>query len=118
MDGCIEKENVEIESIKFKFIPNGSEAMYIAKYREGKIIGTGSFGTVYEVKIRVPVNDNSIFAVKKINLEKINRCCSQNDIFRMKQEISLLKSLDHPNIVKVHEIFESKKVLLNFYFIN
>lgn len=34
---------------------------------------------------------------------------SQQDKIRLKYEIDILKNLNHPNIVRLYEVFESKK---------
>lgn len=36
---------------------------------------------------------------------------NDNEKVRMKYEIDLLKNLDHPNIVKLYEVFEDKKYI-------
>ena len=76
------------------------------KYIKGKLIGSGSFGTVFEAKNKV---FNNLVAMKVITKhENMNKLLIQN-------EINILKKLSHPNIVRIYEFYESKN---NFYLIN
>ena len=67
-----------------------------------KIIGEGGFGKVYEVKNKTT---NEVFACKKVS--KINLI----DLEKFKNEISIMSKADHPNIVKLFEIYESNRSL-------
>lgn len=68
-------------------------------------IGTGYYGTV---KIASPKNDpNKKYAVKSIDKRKLNEKKIQN----LSREIEVLASVDHPNIIKYHEIYNDE-----FYF--
>jgi calcium-dependent protein kinase len=48
-----------------------------------------------------------IFAIKEICKEKV-----KNDIHLLKMELDILRSLDHPNIIKFYEAYQDPK---NFY---
>lgn len=72
------------------------ESSYIEYYEVIKTIGEGSFGKVVKVKHK---QSGQIRAMKII--EKIN---SEYDL-DIKNEIDILKTLDHPNIVKIFECF-------------
>lgn len=65
-------------------------------------IGKGNYGTV--VKAR-ELNTNRIFAVKVIQKNRIL------ESHTFKQEIEILQFLDHPNIVKLNECFETDRLL-------
>jgi len=67
-----------------------------------KIIGEGGFGKVYEVKNK---KTNEVFACKKVS--KVNLI----DLEKFKNEISIMSKADHPNIVKLFEIYESNRSL-------
>lgn len=54
----------------------------------------GSFGEVYKGYQK---SNNKKIAIKKINYEK-----NEEIIKTIIQEINILKSLDHPNLIKVH----------------
>ena len=70
------------------------------KYKPTKILGSGSFGSVYEAK-------NTIFqntvAMKVIKKDPSNDLDEQE----IKNEIDILKKLSHPNIVKIYEFYIS-----------
>ena len=68
-------------------------------YKFIKILGEGAFGKVYLVEHR---KTNEKFACKRISKKKIR------DIKTLNQEISLMKQLDHPNTVKLYEVYEDK----------
>ena len=62
-------------------------------------IGEGSYGVVWKVRHK---RTNLIRAMKKITKNLLSKTETVNEI---KNEIELLKSLDHPNIVKIFEFF-------------
>ena len=76
------------------------------KYKPKKMLGSGSFGCVYEAK-------NTIFgnsvAMKVIKKDKENELDEQE----IRNEIDILKKLSHPNIVKIYEFYISE----NHYYI-
>jgi calcium-dependent protein kinase len=77
-------------------------------YQMIEYINQGSYGKVVKVK---PFYINEERAMKII--KKTNRFfgVKENDIYN---EIKILKSLDHPNIIKIHEFFSDA---INFYII-
>lgn len=80
-------------------VPKGDTPSFESKYELGALLGQGTFATVYAVKkISSPVN----LAVKVFNRSTLNKF-EQDAIF---SEYEILKSLDHPNIVRVHDFFE------------
>ena len=72
-------------------------------YTQKKILGSGSYGEVKEV---VDNNGNS-YALKEINI-------TSNLILKyINQEISILQSIDHQNIVKLYQAYpENQKYCL------
>ena len=62
-----------------------------------KELGKGSYGHVIRVQNRAT---GLIYACKKMNKRKIK------DKNRFKTEIDLLRATDHPNIIKLYEIYE------------
>ena len=77
----------------------------IENYQKIKLIGKGSYGSVFKV---IKKNTNLIRAMKVIpkNFQKDN-----DEILR---EINILKNLDHPNVMKIYEFLEDDK---NYYLI-
>ena len=70
------------------------------KYKPTKLLGTGSFGSVYEAKNTIFQN---IVAMKVINKDPNNALDEQE----IRNEIDILKKLSHPNIVKIYEFYVS-----------
>ena len=71
------------------------------KYKPTKMIGSGSFGSVYEAKNTIFQN---IVAMKVIKKDPNNELDEQE----IRNEIDILKKLSHPNIVKIYEFYISK----------
>lgn len=90
------------------------------KYSEIEVIGRGSMGHVAKVALketsiagsrRGSSNSNrsmskpAFYALKSIILDRI----STTFIVELKNEIDILNAMDHPNIVKLHEVITHKK---------
>ena len=76
------------------------------RYRRGKLIGNGSFGSVYEAKNLI---FNNLVAMKIIAKKEKD----ENEDLNIMNEINILTQLSHPNIVKIYEFFDSK----NFFYL-
>ena len=63
------------------------------------LIGGGHFGTVYKAYSRI--DHGRKFAVKSISKYKI----SDRSLVRLQQELEILESIDHPNLVHYHGTF-------------
>ena len=63
-----------------------------------KEIGSGSFGSVYKIQDK---NDNKIYALKKIVLNKKDK----EDLDSIKNEAYLLKAIDDENVIKYIDSF-------------
>jgi len=82
------------------------------KYQKVEKIGEGTYGTVYKAKIK---GTNDYVALKKIKLEAEDEGVPSTAI----REISLLKELHHPNVVRLLEVVHSeKKLYLVFEFLD
>lgn len=90
------------------------------KYVEIEVIGRGSMGHVAKVALkegaintrrsssgssRSSTNKPAYYALKSIILDRI----STTFIVELKNEIDILNAMDHPNIVKLHEVITHKK---------
>ena len=84
------KENL-ITSIKDKIS---------TKYEIKKILGKGAYGKVYQVKNKITQQINACKQISKKDISNIEKLAN---------EISILKKVDHPNIIKLYEIFEDEK---------
>ena len=86
------------------------DTILLENYRiEQTRIGTGSFSVVYKGYN----SNNKTVAIKKIYLEKTNNL----DLFI--KEFKILRSLNHKNIIKVHDIILEEKInvylVLDYY---
>lgn len=69
---------------------------------QSKILGAGSFGKVF---LSESVTDHNFkVAIKVINKQKV-----QESLTKMMDEVKILQSLDHPNIVKYYEMYDDVK---------
>ena len=70
-------------------------------YTITNLLGKGSFGFVYKAKHKFSDSFRAVKVLKKENL---------NDATRKKllQEVEILKTLDHPNILRIYEVFEDQ----------
>lgn len=67
-----------------------------------KILGSGHFGTVRLACLCT--NPSKKYAVKTIFKEKVKK-----DLHLLRRELEILKTLDHPNIVKFYEVYQDEK---------
>jgi calcium-dependent protein kinase len=81
------------------------------KYDILKVLGEGSYGKVFLVRQKYT---GILRAMKEINKANLKNTEIENEIIN---EVTILKKVDHPNIVKIHEFFvtESKYFLLTEY---
>ncbi|KAF7078490.1 hypothetical protein CFC21_082915 [Triticum aestivum] len=74
----------------------------IGKYRVGRTIGEGAFA---KVRLAVDAETGGCVAVKVIDRSTVLR---NNLMYQVKREISAMRLLNHPNIVKIHEVIATK----------
>lgn len=65
-------------------------------------VGTGSYGKVY---CALDTNTNQRVAVKRINITEMSR--SQSGVAQLEREITIMRILKHPNILRLHEVLLS-----------
>lgn len=75
----------------------------VGKYVVHETIGSGSFG---EVKRVIDRDTNKEYAMKILSIERIK---SNNLVEQTKREISILRQLNHPNIVSLKEVLKNKR---------
>lgn len=73
------------------------------EYKISVSLGSGAFGEVRKVIHR---STNEVRAVK---IFRKNLALTAADHAKLTQEINILRSLDHPNIIRVYEFFEDSK---------
>jgi 5'-AMP-activated protein kinase, catalytic alpha subunit len=66
-------------------------------------IGSGTFG---KVRRAVHVPTGKPVAVKVLNKQRIN---SKKDAARIEREITILKRINHPNLLKLFQLIETQK---------
>jgi len=72
------------------------------KYVKLEKIGEGTYGVVYKAKDK---KTGELLALKKIRLEAEDEGIPSTAI----REISLLKQLQHPNIVRLYDVVHTEK---------
>ncbi|XP_068643922.1 serine/threonine-protein kinase ATG1c-like [Aristolochia californica] len=75
-------------------------ARVIGDYIVGRQIGSGSFSTVWHGRHRVHGTE---VAIKEIIMERLNKKLQDSLV----SEIVILKKINHPNIIRLHEIIET-----------
>jgi cyclin-dependent kinase len=84
----------------------------IQKYEKLDKIGEGTYGVVFKAK---DTSTGEVYALKKIRLESEDEGIPSTAI----REIALLKELQHPNIVKLHDVIHTdKKLTLVFEYLD
>ncbi|CAD8193512.1 unnamed protein product [Paramecium octaurelia] len=86
-------------------IMSGNGTTYALKAQ----LGSGSFGTVYQV---LDLSSNKYFACKIISKAMLNKYNAESMV---RQEIKIQSTLNHKNILKVHHSFENNQ---NIYIIS
>lgn len=101
--GEIDNDDIEyINSDEPLFLSKGEpfiKSNSLALYQELNTLGKGGFGTV---KLYQHVLSKKKYAIKFVNIAKIDSASELNRIFK---EIETMRSLTHPNIVKVEDSF-------------
>jgi len=92
---------LKVKVTKDNFIALGSRGLR-DNYDCTKRLGKGGFGKVFQVRNKTT---KKFFACKK--LSKLNI----NNLAKFQNEIDILMKMDHPNIVKLYEVFESENSL-------
>ncbi|KAK4274905.1 hypothetical protein QN277_018066 [Acacia crassicarpa] len=82
-------------------VPENNNALF-GKYELGRILGCGAFAKVYFAR---NVQNGQSVAIKVINKKKI---CGTGLMSNTKREITIMSRLNHPNIVKLHEVLATK----------
>ncbi|XP_044496729.1 CBL-interacting serine/threonine-protein kinase 11 [Mangifera indica] len=80
-------------------VPNNA---LFGKYDLGRLLGCGAFAKVYHAR---NVRTGQSVAIKVINKKKLSNSSLASNI---KREISIMRRLNHPNIVKLYEVLATK----------
>ncbi|KAF5203451.1 Non-specific serine/threonine protein kinase [Thalictrum thalictroides] len=81
---------------------NSSENVLFGKYEVGRLLGCGAFAKVYYAR---NIETGQSVAIKCISKQKILK---SGLMAHVKREISIMRRLRHPHIVKLHEVLATK----------
>ncbi|KAF0041326.1 hypothetical protein F2P81_007224 [Scophthalmus maximus] len=79
-------------------------ANYVGPYRLEKTLGKGQTGLV---KLGIHCVTCQKVAIKIVNREKL----SESVLMKVEREIAILKLIEHPHVLKLHDVYENKKYL-------
>lgn len=79
---------------------------YVSSYRIIKELGRGGYGVVYRVQMKNSELQRAMKSIKKSSLLK-------EDEKKIFMEMAILKEMDHPNIIKLLEIYDWR----NYYYL-
>lgn len=71
-------------------------------YTIGKVLGDGAFGQVTQVTHK---KSGLVRACKSIEKSNVSR----EDQIAFKNEVEILRNIDHPNVIKILEFFEEER---------
>uniref|UniRef100_A0A8C8STV0 BR serine/threonine kinase 1 n=1 Tax=Pelusios castaneus TaxID=367368 RepID=A0A8C8STV0_9SAUR len=84
--------------------PTVLHAQYVGPYRLEKTLGKGQTGLV---KLGIHCITGQKVAIKIVNREKL----SESVLMKVEREIAILKLIEHPHVLKLHDVYENKKYL-------
>ena len=91
-----------------KALSGSNKIDFLSDYNIKGIIGKGTFSIV---KLGEHKKTKEKVAIKIMQKNKI---LSKDDLIRIEREIEILKRLNHPNVIKIHKIYDDEK---KFYII-
>eukprot|EP00741_Cyanophora_paradoxa_P001329 tig00000478_g1285.t1 len=83
---------------------SGASAKSVGPYLVLKKVGTGSFASVWHARHKTSGQE---VAIKAISTEKLNKKLTEN----LDVEISIQRSLEHPNVVKLLDILRTERTI-------
>ncbi len=66
------------------------------RWKRGNLIGKGAFGSVYQAML----STGAIIAVKQIEMEESDPNKARKEYDNVREEVKILRELDHINIVQ------------------
>lgn len=82
----------------------------VGDYVVGKQIGAGSFSTVWHARHRAHGTE---VAIKEIVTARLNNKLQES----LKSEIVILQKINHPNIIRLHDMIEVRIVKFSYRFL-
>lgn len=74
-------------------------------YNVVKRVGEGSISNIYKIQSKSGAEKGKIYALKEIDTSLVK----PEFMAEMKNEIALMRSITHPNILKIYEVYDDKK---------
>ena len=99
-DGFITSSTINLTN---DIIVSQSKADPGLDYKKLNFLGEGSFAAVYRVQNRIT---DAVRAMKVINKSST---CSEEDDKEILNEINILRTMDHPNILKIFEFYSNRE---------
>lgn len=78
----------------------------LTRYEVVKKLGVGSIGSVFAVRIKGSQEKDHLYAMKTLRPGRM----TSEFIAELKNEIRSIRRLDHPNIVRFHEVYYEKQI--------
>ena len=97
----VETKKTEPITIERQWFIDSRQGNIKDTYYFEKKLGSGGYGAVYLAKHKKTGDKVAVKAMQKGRIQ---------DYEAFKNEISILKSLDHPNIIKLHETWETERI--------
>jgi mitogen-activated protein kinase kinase kinase len=91
-------DDEKLEDRSLVFLANSSSNISI-RWQQGRFIGAGAFGSVY---LAVNLDSGSLMAVKEIKFQDLSGL--PNLYTQIKDELSVMEMLHHPNVVEYYGI--------------
>ena len=91
-----------------KALSGSNKVDFLSDYNIKGIIGKGTFSIVKLGEHKKTKEKVAIRIMQK------NKILSKDDLIRIEREIEILKRLNHPNVIKIHKIYDDEK---KFYII-
>jgi hypothetical protein len=89
----------ELIFIKFQIIPDDFDNDLKFTWKRGNLLGKGAFGLVYQALL----GSGEIVAVKQIEMEETDPEKARREYENVREEVKILRELEHINIVKFWE---------------
>lgn len=88
----------------FTSLAISNSSVLLIRHNHSPFAGEGGFATVRKARHRITQNT---YAIKTIDLYKIKA----DQLDSLRNEITIMKMLDHPNVIKLYETFEEESKL-------
>ncbi len=87
---------------------NDNDIFDLYNFTEKDRIGRGAYGNVVKAE-HLPTGN--LRAIKMVDMESKNATGSFNSIMKFRQEIEIMKQVQHPHVIRLYETFEDKNYI-------